>query len=76
MQRLKTDVDNYSISATYNLVLKPEHVYLRLRQAAILHILFAIRFIYCRYKSVSDEVTGGWRKLHNEELYNLYSKYD
>jgi hypothetical protein len=21
----------------------------------------------------SDEVTGGWRKLHNEELYNLYS---
>jgi hypothetical protein len=21
----------------------------------------------------SDEVTGGWRKLHNEELRNLYS---
>jgi hypothetical protein len=20
-----------------------------------------------------DKVTGGWRKLHNEELYNLYS---
>jgi hypothetical protein len=20
-----------------------------------------------------DEVTGGWRKLHNEELQNLYS---
>jgi hypothetical protein len=20
-----------------------------------------------------DEETGGWRKLHNEELYNLYS---
>jgi hypothetical protein len=20
-----------------------------------------------------DEVTGGWRKLHNEELYGLYS---
>jgi hypothetical protein len=20
-----------------------------------------------------DEVTGGWRKLHNEELYNLFS---
>jgi hypothetical protein len=20
-----------------------------------------------------DEVIGGWRKLHNEELYNLYS---
>jgi hypothetical protein len=24
-----------------------------------------------------DEVTGGWRKLHNEELHNLYSaKYN
>jgi hypothetical protein len=21
-----------------------------------------------------DEVTGGWRKLHNEELHNLYSR--
>jgi hypothetical protein len=21
----------------------------------------------------ADEVTGGWRKLHNEELHNLYS---
>jgi hypothetical protein len=21
----------------------------------------------------SDEVTGGWRKLHNEELHGLYS---
>jgi hypothetical protein len=20
-----------------------------------------------------DEVTGGWRKLHNEELHNMYS---
>jgi hypothetical protein len=20
-----------------------------------------------------DEVTGGWRKVHNEELHNLYS---
>jgi hypothetical protein len=20
-----------------------------------------------------DEVTGGWRKVHNEERYNLYS---
>jgi trans-2-enoyl-CoA reductase len=24
-------------------------------------------------RSKKDEVTGGWRKLHNEELYNLSS---
>jgi hypothetical protein len=23
-----------------------------------------------------DEVTGGWRKLHDEELHNLYSSPD
>jgi hypothetical protein len=23
-----------------------------------------------------DEVMGGWRKLHNEELHNLYSSLD
>jgi hypothetical protein len=25
------------------------------------------------YLPKGDEVTGGWRKLHNEELHNLYS---
>jgi hypothetical protein len=24
----------------------------------------------------SEELTGGWRKLHNEELHNLYSSPD
>jgi hypothetical protein len=24
------------------------------------------------YAILRDEVTGGWRKLHNEELHNLY----
>jgi hypothetical protein len=26
-----------------------------------------------RFAPKGDEVTGGWKKLHNEELYNLYS---
>jgi hypothetical protein len=26
-----------------------------------------------KYGPKRDEVTGGWRKLHNEELHNLYS---
>jgi hypothetical protein len=25
------------------------------------------------YEYVRTQVTGGWRKLHNEELHNLYS---
>jgi hypothetical protein len=25
------------------------------------------------FGSKGDEVTGGWRKVHNEELHNLYS---
>jgi hypothetical protein len=29
-----------------------------------------LRRIYGRKR---DEVTGGWRKLHEEELHNLYS---
>jgi branched-subunit amino acid aminotransferase/4-amino-4-deoxychorismate lyase len=29
-----------------------------------------LRRIFCPKK---DEVTGGWRKLHEEELHNLYS---
>jgi hypothetical protein len=27
-------------------------------------------------KTQGDEVTGEWRKLHNEELHNLYSSPD
>jgi hypothetical protein len=29
-----------------------------------------LRKIFILYR---DEVTGGWRKLHNEELHNWYS---
>jgi hypothetical protein len=25
------------------------------------------------FEPKTDEMTGGWRKLHNEELHNLYS---
>jgi hypothetical protein len=28
------------------------------------------------YGTKRDEVTGEWRKLHNEELHNLYSSPD
>jgi hypothetical protein len=35
-----------------------------------------ISFIYAVLEPKRDEVTGEWRKLHNEELHNLYSSPD
>jgi hypothetical protein len=45
---------------TWSLALREEH---RLR-------VFVLRRIFGPKR---DEVTGGWRKLHNEELRGLYS---
>jgi hypothetical protein len=47
---------------TWSLTLKEEH---RLR-------VFENRVLRRRFRPKRDEVTGGWRKLHNE-FYNLYS---
>jgi hypothetical protein len=47
----------------YCLALKEEH---RLR-------VFENRVLRRIFGPKRDEVTGGWRKLHNEELHNLYS---
>jgi hypothetical protein len=35
--------------------------------------LFENRVLRRIFGSKRHEVTGGWRKLHNEELHNLYS---
>jgi hypothetical protein len=35
--------------------------------------VFQSRVLWRIFGSMIDEVTGGWRKLHNEELHNLYS---
>jgi hypothetical protein len=47
---------------TWSLTLREEHK-LRVFKKRVLRIVRPKR----------DEVTGGWRKLHNEELHNLYS---
>jgi hypothetical protein len=47
---------------TWSLALKEEHR-LRVFKNTVLRIFGPKR----------DEVIGGWRKLHNEELHNLYS---
>jgi hypothetical protein len=47
---------------TWSLILKEEH---RLR-------MFDNRVLRRIFGSKRDEVAGGWRKLHNEELRDLY----
>jgi hypothetical protein len=48
---------------TLSLTLREEH---RLR-------VFENRMLRRIFRPKRDEVTGGWRKLHNEELHGLYS---
>jgi hypothetical protein len=48
---------------TWSLTLREEH---RLRE-------FDNRVLRRTFRPKRDEVTGGWRKLHNEELHSLYS---
>jgi hypothetical protein len=48
---------------TWSLTLREEHK-LRLFENKVLRRIFGPK---------RDEVTGGWRKLHNEELHDLYS---
>jgi hypothetical protein len=35
--------------------------------------MFENRVIRRMFEPKKDEETGGWRKLHNEELHNFYS---
>jgi hypothetical protein len=51
---------------TWYLMLREEH---RLR-------VFENRVLRRIFGSKRDEVTGEWRKLHNEELHNMYSSPD
>jgi hypothetical protein len=51
---------------TWSLTLRDEHR-LRVVENRVLRIMFGHK---------RDEVTGEWRKLHNEELHNLYSSPD
>jgi hypothetical protein len=45
---------------------------LKLREEHRLRV-FENRVLRRTFGRKRDEVTGGWRKLHNEELHNLYS---
>jgi hypothetical protein len=51
---------------TWSLILREEHS-LRVFENRVLGSIFGPK---------RDEVTGEWRKMHNEELHNLYSSPD
>jgi hypothetical protein len=53
----------FNSSESWSLTLREEH---RLR-------VFENRMLRRIFELKRDEVTGGWRKLHNEEPHNLYS---
>jgi hypothetical protein len=53
-------------SETWSVILREEHT-LRVFETRVLRRIFGPK---------RDEVTGEWRKLHNEELHNLYSSPD
>jgi hypothetical protein len=48
---------------TWSLTVREEYT-LRVFESRMLRRIFGLK---------RDRVTGGWRKLHNEELHNLYS---
>jgi hypothetical protein len=49
---------------TWSLTVREEHK-LRVSETKVLRRIFGLK---------GDRVTGGWRKLHNEELHNFYLK--
>jgi hypothetical protein len=46
---------------------------IRSYQQIFVHLLNSRKVLRRIFGPKRDEVTGGWRKLHNEELHNLYS---
>jgi hypothetical protein len=48
-----------------------ETLSLTLREKNILRVL-EIRVLRRKFGTKREEVAGGWRRLHNEELHNLY----
>jgi hypothetical protein len=52
-----------TIILSWSLTLREEHR-LKVFENRVLRRIFGLK---------RDEVTGDWRKLHNEELHNLYS---
>jgi hypothetical protein len=49
---------------------------LTLREAHRLRVFEKSMLRRRMFEPKRDEMTGGWRKLHNEQLHNLYSKHE
>jgi hypothetical protein len=62
--KLEYKIYNFACGCeTWSLILREEH-----RPG-----MFENRVLRRIFEPKRDEVTGGWRKLHNEQLHNLYS---
>jgi hypothetical protein len=55
--------ETYSLSLSHTHTLREEHGY-RMSENRVLRGIFGPK---------GEEVAGGWRRLHNEELHNLYN---
>jgi hypothetical protein len=64
--------NNLHISISFSVLYGCESWSLTLREGHRLRV-FGNRVLRRIFGPKRDEVTGGWRKLHNEELHNLYS---
>jgi hypothetical protein len=62
-QGLRLSFVQFDVCETLSLTIREEHK-LRVFKNRVLRKIFGPK---------RDGVTGGWRKLHNEELHNLYS---
>jgi hypothetical protein len=72
-KRLNTILEINSLSVHFTLVLYGCETWsLTLREEHRLRV-FENRVQKRIFGPKTEEVTGGWRKLHNDELHNLYS---
>jgi hypothetical protein len=57
----------------YRTIILPVVMYGRETWSLTLREVHRLRVLRRIFSPKGDEVTGGWRKLHNEELHRLYS---
>jgi hypothetical protein len=60
------------MKATSHAITQKKKMSLTLREENRLK-MFGNRLLRRKFRSKREEVAGGWRRLHNEELHNFYA---